>query len=53
VLKNSAYYAQSYARRSGSRVWKGEEVHFVEKVEDQKKKKKGEPGWVKEAAISL
>jgi len=29
-------------------------VHFVGKVEDQKKKKKkGEAGWVKEAAISL
>jgi len=38
--------------RGGSRVWKGGRVHFVEKVEGQKKKK-GEVGWVKEAVTSL
>jgi len=51
--------------RGGSRVWKGgctlfyygginwlrHSLYFVEKVEDQNKK--GEAGWVKEAAISL
>jgi len=26
-----------YGSRGGSRVWKGGGVHFVEKVEDQKK----------------
>jgi len=38
----------AFPRDSGSRVWKGG-VHFVEKVEDQKR----EAGWVKKATISL